>query len=363
MSLVNRRVATRSRTRQAFTLVELLVVIAIIGILVALLLPAVQAAREAARRSSCQNNVKNIALAVLNYESAKGGLPPVTDARLSGEVIANLNQGTQISWIVYVLPYLEEQALYNEWDFKSSVLNQSTTLKPEESQPQVLLCPSDGARGRMFTSTTTNSRRYGKGNYAAYVSPEHITNMRVYPGAMIDELQPLKRITDGTSHTIMLAEIRTRDVEQDIRGAWAPAWSGASIISYDMHSDHAPPTSTPLLISSTNGQRNLPYIPITYPQVDSLPPNSPPTSTNQDWIRDCAADSGYPQAADLDLMPCRPETPTRSAAAPRSQHVGGVNTADVDGSGRWVANDVDAFLFARFVSIDDGQGETEGYRQ
>src|SRR3970040_1454891 len=66
----------RNSTHRGFTLVELLVVIAIIGILVALLLPAIQAAREAARRSSCQNKIKQISLAMLNYESARKALPP-----------------------------------------------------------------------------------------------------------------------------------------------------------------------------------------------------------------------------------------------------------------------------------------------
>jgi prepilin-type N-terminal cleavage/methylation domain-containing protein len=104
MSLFNWRLANRTRARRAFTLVELLVVIAIIGILVALLLPAIQAAREAARRSSCQNNVKNIALAVLNYENQRKGLPPVTDARVVNEHIASFQQGSQVSWVVRILP-------------------------------------------------------------------------------------------------------------------------------------------------------------------------------------------------------------------------------------------------------------------
>jgi prepilin-type N-terminal cleavage/methylation domain-containing protein len=343
-----------------FTLVELLVVIAIIGILVALLLPAIQAAREAARRSSCQNNVKNLSLAVLNYESTKGGLPAVTDARLTGEVIANINQGFQTSWIVYTLPYMEEQALYDRWNFKNNIYTQDTTTRPEESQPQLLLCPSDTTRGRAYSSASTLGRRFGKGNYAAYVSPEHISNMRVFPGAMIDETQPLKRITDGTSKTVMIAEIRTRDLEQDVRGAWAGAWAGASMISYDMHSDHAPPTNSALIISSTNGRRNSPYIPIAYPGVDTLPPNSPSSSTNNDYIRDCQNDGQYQQQAMLEQMPCTTETPTRSAAAPRSMHVGGVNAANVDGSGRWLTNDIDPYLMARLVSINDNQGEAEG---
>ena len=61
-------------------------------------------------------------------------------------------------------------------------------------------------------------------------------------------------------------------------------------------------------------------------------------------------------------MPCQPEKPDRSAAAPRSLHPGGVNAANVDGSGRWISNDVDQFLMARLISINDNQGESEGYK-
>ena len=86
------------RTKRGFTLVELLVVIAIIGILVALLLPAVQAAREAARRSSCQNNLKQIGLALQNYHSASGSLP----------IGAGLEEGSL--WSAFILPYMEEEA-------------------------------------------------------------------------------------------------------------------------------------------------------------------------------------------------------------------------------------------------------------
>src|SRR6187431_1038873 len=95
----------RAAIARGFTLVELLVVIAIIGILVALLLPAVQAAREAARRAKCQNNMKNIALAVLNYESSKKRLPP-------GFVSQPASAETW-GWAVFSLPNLEEQALYD----------------------------------------------------------------------------------------------------------------------------------------------------------------------------------------------------------------------------------------------------------
>lgn len=106
----SRRMGDRSRWR-AFTLVELLVVIAIIGILVALLLPAVQAAREAARRSQCQNNMRQLGVGILNYESAKKEFP--AGGICEGDVGAPNGPG----WSILILPFMEEQALYDKYDF------------------------------------------------------------------------------------------------------------------------------------------------------------------------------------------------------------------------------------------------------
>src|SRR5881227_1150297 len=90
--------------RRGFTLIELLVVIAIIAVLIALLLPAVQAAREAARRSQCVNNLKQIGLGVMNYESSIGCFPPGEKGCCWG------------TWNVFILPYIEQSALYNSWN-------------------------------------------------------------------------------------------------------------------------------------------------------------------------------------------------------------------------------------------------------
>src|SRR5436190_8995914 len=98
------------RSRPAFTLVELLVVIAIIGVLVALLLPAVQAAREAARRAQCNNNLKQLALATLNYAGAQKRFPKGAESQ------SHPFGPPRQSWVPYVLPYMEQQTVLNSYN-------------------------------------------------------------------------------------------------------------------------------------------------------------------------------------------------------------------------------------------------------
>src|SRR3982751_1921802 len=122
-----------------FTLVELLVVIAIIGILVALMLPAIQASRESARRASCTNNISQLILAVHDYEAAHEFYPAGT-VNPKGP-IQNLPNGQHISWIVRVLPYIEETVLYGNIDTSLSAYHQKND-RARQTSISKLICPS-----------------------------------------------------------------------------------------------------------------------------------------------------------------------------------------------------------------------------
>lgn len=125
---------------RGFTLVELLVVIAIIGILIALLLPAVQAAREAARRSQCTNNLAQLGLALQNYDSAHEMLPPGV-VNPEGP-IHNVPSGYHMSWLVQLLPYVEEQVTFRYVDFSVGVYDKKNQ-PVAATEISTFACPSD----------------------------------------------------------------------------------------------------------------------------------------------------------------------------------------------------------------------------
>ena len=146
---------TSKPSRPGFTLVELLVVIAIIGVLVALLLPAVQAAREAARRMSCSNNLKQTALACHNYHDTFKALPWNNDLGNATAPGNPSNRWRQLSWIVSVLPYVEQSPLYDEIqdeiardvaaDPTNGARETLNKMPPaiRESQLKMFICPSN----------------------------------------------------------------------------------------------------------------------------------------------------------------------------------------------------------------------------
>jgi prepilin-type N-terminal cleavage/methylation domain-containing protein len=129
-------------SRTGFTLVELLVVIAIIGILIALLLPAVQAAREAARRSQCTNNMKQIGLALHNYHDTHKTFPPAAiwgTPNTPANVLGRLPDPYHHTWCTAILPFMEQQPLYDTVDFRLRAWGQTIV----STQVQTLRCPSD----------------------------------------------------------------------------------------------------------------------------------------------------------------------------------------------------------------------------
>jgi prepilin-type N-terminal cleavage/methylation domain-containing protein/prepilin-type processing-associated H-X9-DG protein len=256
---------TVRRTPRGFTLVELLVVIAIIGILVALLLPAIQAAREAARRAQCQNHIKNIALACINYESAKKRFPP---GFVSSPASGTANEAW--AWSTFALQYLEEQAIYDRLRPSEAFVNpvdgtragkrnladvfiaaktNPSELVPLQTPLPVFRCPSDSTPplipvgnppdplppGGRSTDTGAWERHFNGANSPAGFQPS--TSNYVGSKGMVDATCPgsgsgtaaspwvadtercnntgiffgnsnvaLKKITDGTSKTFLIGE-------------------------------------------------------------------------------------------------------------------------------------------------------------
>jgi prepilin-type N-terminal cleavage/methylation domain-containing protein len=146
------------RSRRGFTLIELLVVIAIIAVLIGLLLPAVQKVREAANRLKCQNNLKQIGLALHQYHSAFGQFPPAGDGQPATGSNARSNE---LSWHVYVLPYLEQKNLFDQFNFAAGAYDGANGRGPGKNEFAVqyriaaFLCPSSIAE-RMLTGPHDN---------------------------------------------------------------------------------------------------------------------------------------------------------------------------------------------------------------
>lgn len=175
---------------RGFSLVELLVVIAIIGALVALLLPAIQAAREAARQTSCTNNLRQIGLALTSYHDACGRLPAAVSDSWGGS--------TQLhSWAVFILPYLEEQPLYAQYDFAAGQ-NAAVNTPVVSRQLPIYSCPSSDS------SQYEGDGHYAKGDYAASSGVEPVANGgAMYPASRVR----FKKITDGLSKTFLVGEL------------------------------------------------------------------------------------------------------------------------------------------------------------
>jgi prepilin-type N-terminal cleavage/methylation domain-containing protein/prepilin-type processing-associated H-X9-DG protein len=228
--------------RRAFTLVELLVVIAIIGILIALLLPAVQVAREAARRINCACNVKQITLALQNHISSRGVLPSgcIVDpgwktwySHYPYDVIYESQTGRHgTSWMLQILPYIEQQHLFDRWDFDTNVLGNRPVANTDIA---TFYCPSrrsgiaDDRRRMLISGFTAGGTDYGGclgrinscmngcntlGHECghSFVPSKYFMDDGGAPvkiGALLpNSAVRLRDIVDGTSQTILVGELQ-----------------------------------------------------------------------------------------------------------------------------------------------------------
>ncbi|MCA9193417.1 MAG: DUF1559 domain-containing protein [Planctomycetales bacterium] len=331
------------KRKHGFTLVELLVVIAIIGILVGLLLPAVQAAREAARRMQCSNNLKQMSLAALNYESAYKRFP----ARQSGTgYIRNVGQRLRLSGFVSLLPFMEQTALHNivqqannaPWGGNNSTSWQASFLP-------MYNCPSDAQNERADGDGSAGQYRgrysyafNGGDNYlASVVDPSERTNESLSRQARVMsnrgifgryDFTKIGALTDGTSNTLAFSErsaptgLRDKGMAAvDAAGdpttfvplSCRPYWGGTQYL----------PTASMFTQDTTPGYRWADGAAFFHGFTTILPPN-----TAICLIGNPAWQSGGGHYAP-------------GIWTPTSQHTGGVNSSYADGSVHFISDNVD----------------------
>ena len=323
--------------RGGFTLVELLVVIAIIGILVGLLLPAVQSARESARRTQCSSNLRQLALGYLGFENARGALPFMRGPSNTGtrNTTPQGNEQT-IGGIVYVLPWIEEQQLYDviSSPFTSGSnralpfgpIRENSWYTPWTRRIGAFLCPSTQPGLAYGNSTAWLGRRHYAVCLGDSIANINSTSTSSFPnnrGIFLYSSTALgtslEEIRDGTSTTIMLGEKANAVNTTDVRGLGAKSVAGiaanpsacfnvASGLTYNtgvnVQSDR------PLGSLWHNGQAAH----CGFNTV--LPPNSPSCMTD-DW-----GDSG-------------------GLISASSYHPGGVHVAMADASTRFIVDSID----------------------
>ena len=314
--------------RTAFTLVELLVVIAIVGVLVALLLPAVQAARETARRMQCSDHLKQVGLGLHNHHEAHRAMPPGSVKPFySG---AN-NTIERRAWFEPLLPFIEEQALYDKLH-GSIPFPSYTCYRPGAEKPApTMICPSE-ILGVKNTTRTTNPPN-GEGffsNYALCVGNDYNTTQNDQTGLKRNGIfyaqskTQLGDVSDGTSHTVMGSELV---LSTDLAG---PLPSGVTS-GYDIRGE---------VHSGIDGGSLFSTI---------FTPNH---ATIGDWP--------YYYCQPIPRAPC--STTSTGATSylnvfqlARSYHPGGVNAVFADGSVQFISDEISQDVWQAFGSRNGGE--------
>ncbi|AGA25756.1 DUF1559 domain-containing protein [Singulisphaera acidiphila] len=343
----------RRLRRSAFTLIELLVVIAIIAVLIALLLPAVQAAREAARRIQCVNNMKQLGLAIHNYNSVHSCIPPGRIwAPRPGQASTDfpkIFQGAQnTTWFCLMLPQVEQGNLANSFNYSlgsegwagpgtaalDGFFANSTVAATKISSFQ---CPSDRENKFQVIQSYLGGMLSGvimsKGNYAASwgntnwgagrssdLSPQYLRSAFGHEGNTT-----FASITDGTSNTVFVGEVLQGGIN-DIRGAmWTTVPGGSSFMTR--------------------------YAPNSVKDYLGLRPGS---GTGGDYLNN---NQGlFCTNEPLQQLPCDYNASDSDAfAGSRSRHAGGVNALLGDGSVRFIKNSVNQVVWIGLNTIGSGE--------
>lgn len=320
-----------SRRSSGFTLVELLVVISIIGVLIGMLMPAVNAARESANRASCSNNIRQLALACLNYDQSWKALPCActqTGAwveRCNGNGVMPTPSNQRHNWVIMILPFIEQTSLFNSFveKFEENNANHANSRAIGDTEFKdlrvielpVMKCPTDANNKIPYTDSANN--KWGRGNYGANMGltlADYLGHDTWWtnPGArgVMGPRHTLSagEITDGASNTILLAELRSGLTAKDPRGTWAMGGAGSSATCRNGY-----------ICGDDNGPNFL--------------------HAGSDDIFDCSDAWGLNSTERLRLkMPCTGST--NRQATTRSMHQGGVMTAFADNSVHFISDNI-----------------------